>query len=86
MHLAPSISRYRASLVGLRRLLRRSHPRGLLFVASADFGQVGACAAGQCARAQRGFEHLSCFLPGMLALGAHHGAGINATWEWQVAY
>lgn len=83
--LRPLLSMYRASLVGLRRLLRRSYPSHLLFVARADFGEVGACGAGQCSRRQHVFEHLSCFLPGMLALGAHHGAGINATWEWEVA-
>ena len=78
---------YRQSLVGLRKLLRRSHPSGLLFVARANFGEIGGARhlVAHRLRARHTFEHLTCFLPGMLALGAHHGAGLNATWEWEVA-
>ena len=77
---------YRDSLVGLRRLLRRSHPSNLLFVARANGGEVGMVRPrSHVLRDRHTFEHLSCFLPGMLALGAHHRAGINATWEWEVA-
>ena len=77
---------YRESLVGLRRLLRRSHPSGLLFVARANGGEVGMQRPrSHVLRDAHTFEHLTCFLPGMLGLGAHHNAGVNATWEWEVA-
>ena len=82
----PSLLRmYRESLTGLRRLLRRSHPSNLLFVARANGGAVGAMPKSLALREANTFEHLTCFLPGMLALGAHHGAGLNSTWEWEVA-
>ena len=82
----PSLLRmYRESLMGLRRLLRRSHPSSLLFVARANGGAVGAMPKSLALREANTFEHLTCFLPGMLALGAHHGAGLNSTWEWEVA-
>ena len=77
---------YRDSLVGLRRLLRRSHPSNLLFVARANGGGIGGgMPRSHELRDMHTFEHLTCFVPGMLALGAHHKAGLNATWEWEVA-
>lgn len=76
---------YRDSLHGLRRLLRRSHPSRLLFIAKANGGEVGSVPRSHALREAHQFEHLSCFVPGMLALGAHHNAGHNATWEMETA-
>ena len=77
---------YRDSLVGLRRLLRRSYPSNLLFLGRANGGEVGTGRPrSHVMRDMHTFEHLTCFVPGMLALGAHHQAGLNATWEWEVA-
>ena len=77
---------YRQSLEGLRRLLRRSDPTGLLFLARANLGQIGEWPRSHRLRSANSFDHLTCFVPGMLALGAHAHAGINATWEWEVAH
>ena len=82
---APWLQRmYRESLKGLQKLLRRSHPNGLLFVARANGGNVGSYPL-HALREMHTFEHLTCFLPGLLILGAHHQAGLNATWETEVA-
>lgn len=77
---------YRASLVGLEGLLRRSHPSRLLFLSRRNAADVGTALPRSLAlREQNTFEHLTCFVPGMLALGAATGAGLNATREWEVA-
>ena len=76
---------YEEALGGLRRLLRRSEPSKLLFVARADASVVGWRSQSYRSRTVNAFEHLSCFLPGLLALGAHNNAGSNATAEWEIA-
>ena len=69
-------------------VVRASHPSGLVFIATANGGEVGDLTIKHRRRGLRDahvFEHLSCFLPGTLALGAHYHAGLNATWEWELA-
>uniref|UniRef100_A0A8P0TUU8 alpha-1,2-Mannosidase n=1 Tax=Canis lupus familiaris TaxID=9615 RepID=A0A8P0TUU8_CANLF len=54
---------YLEAIEGIRRhLLRRSEPRKLTFVGELAHGRFSAK-----------MDHLVCFLPGTLALGAHHG-------------
>ena len=74
---------YRDSLVGLRRLLRRSYPSNLLFLGRANGGEVGTGRPrSHVMRDMHTFEHLTCFVPGMLILGLesihNHGAGREA--------
>ena len=76
---------YAEALGGLRRLLRRSEPSGLTFLARADAGEVGWRPRSHRLREAHLFEHLSCYVPGMLGLGAHAAAGQNATAEWALA-
>ena len=78
---------YQQSLVGLRRLLRKSSPSNLTFIATADDDGQKFVQSERLNLLTRRYthEHLLCFVPGMLALGAHTGAGVNATVEWQVA-
>ena len=76
---------YRAALGGLTDLVRRSAPSGLLFVGSEDLGEVGMPPA---VRMRSGLQHdhLQCFLPGLLALGAPHGgAALNESATWALA-
>ncbi|XP_042770154.1 endoplasmic reticulum mannosyl-oligosaccharide 1,2-alpha-mannosidase [Panthera pardus] len=54
---------YLEAVEGIKRhLLRRSEPRKLTFVGELAHGRFSAK-----------MDHLVCFLPGTLALGAHHG-------------
>ena len=77
---------HRESLRGLRSLLRRSHPGGRLFVARKDFAQHGALPERLRLRSEQSFEHLSCFVPGWLALGAPYGGeAMNASEAWGTA-
>jgi hypothetical protein len=70
----------KATTVGLRRVLRHSHPRNMVFVGSLDAsyewdeGRSEEDDDGFSPRSSmaRSFEHLGCFLPGLLALGARH--------------
>ena len=77
---------YRDSLRGLQRLLRRSHPSGMLFVAREDFAQQGALPERLRLRSEQTHEHLTCFVPGMLALGAPHGGDeLGEAEAWRIA-
>ena len=77
---------YRDSLRGLQRLLRRSQPSGMLFVAREDFAQQGALPERLRLRSEQTHEHLTCFVPGMLALGAPHGGdALGEAEAWRIA-
>ena len=68
------LSAYHAAIRGLRsRLLSRSHPSGLAFVGRHDGAEAASGLPQSILHQRRGrHEHLSCFLPGLIALGARH--------------